>query len=196
MWNPERGMYIPQHLLNTSVGELAKNIFDIQEILSLFPDFPALFDPNIEPPLINFHPQYFQEIKDATLALQAFDLTIPRTEWMQQQYLRFRKKLERYGVDMNEFIRGISLGNECFAILPDAFPYDVPSDTSHYDFWVGDPGVGNGLLAGYLGQFLTTVELTPRDVVIVEKPPLELRHPKIQPSVPGVRHIHLFVQKP
>lgn len=194
MFSPDKIWYQPPSLQEPQ-SHLPENIFSIDQILYLFPDMPALFSPDREPALINFYPQNFQEIKGVTLSLQAFDLTIPRTQWMQKLYAEFRRKLKKYGANLNDFIRQEYLGNDNLAILPDAFPYDVPADTAHYDFWVGHPGFGNELLAEYLGQFLTACEVTPEDVVVVEKPPTELRHRIIQPSVPGVRHMHLFMRR-
>lgn len=157
---------------------------------SLLPDFSHMTTES-KPQLKSKRYKKFDELKSDEKALQRYDSTIPRDKQNQERYQLHRSQHP----DMSNYVKETVIKEEQFVFQPDNYPYDVPPDTAHYNLWVADPALTDDEVAQYLGRILKEFNLEANDVVIIEKPPVEKRPPILMPSVPDIRHLHVFFRK-
>lgn len=192
----EKAWLLPPQLIlmqcaNLQIKELV-DIYDINkaDVASLLPDFSQT-NSDLPPRRVSVRYSSFDELKDDEKVLQSYDKTIPRSEENYQRYQRLR----RDHPDMSTYVRENVIGNETFVFQPDEFPYDVPEDTEHYNLWIADSSTTPEAIVEYLQRVLTEFNLGVNDVVIIENPPEQVRHSSLAPSVPGVRHLHVFFRR-
>lgn len=164
----------------------------VQEVKAQLPDmnrFSKLTKPRIE----TFIPLTFQDLKAHQLELQTYDLSIPRKIETDDQYRQHRERLKNDTITMADRIRMTRLQGRDKAITFDEFPYNIPEDTLHFNLWFENKHTSDDEIAMYLAQFLYMYGLNYQDLVVIEKPPEDKRHSDFQPSVPEIRHAHVFI---
>jgi len=163
---------------------------DKDDVISLLPDFSQMKSDFI-PKRISTRYSSFDELKRDEKILQRYDATIPRSEENYKRYERLRSEHP----DMSAYVRENVIGEEQLVFQPDEFPYDVPEDTEHYNLWIANSTITQEAIVEYLQRLLTEFNLGINDVVIIEKPPEHVRPSSLAPSVPGVRHLHVFFRR-
>lgn len=80
------------------------------------------------------------------------------------------------------------------SITTELYPYDLPPDLQQYVVWLY-PEVGTDYLAAsFIANVINLMGLTSNDVIMFERSSLAKKN-LLRPSLPEVRHIHLWLRK-
>lgn len=153
----------------------------------------------------------FRILKTHEKALQNFTVAMPRTPDVNQAFGKFMRMLAQKGITpeayvMRNFLTYIGESRKRytlpFAVVRDRFPRQVPN-VNHYTAWFSDPDTSFVNSTKAIASFLKARNLSPVDVVLIEKP-WEPDRPQygspgfIAESTPsvGLKHIHIFAHEP
>jgi hypothetical protein len=112
-------------------------------------------------------------------------INIERSISCEKKYEQFKKELDANNISSYDFILGNILKNNCYVIVPNAFPYNLENNVEHWLCWV-HPNCTSKITKSIVKDIVS--KQFPENAIIVWQ-----NHPSIQ-SVLFIKHFHVFVK--